>query len=136
MHYIPLLFLCAKVFSFIYHRELALFLHNFRAIVEERRSAKKVHVVFIDKTTVFFLIYFLIDILFLFYCIWLITGDGWEPGCMLLFLSALESYGVQGRIAGAYEVSPLGFVYARIWFKYLMSAQVMFILLQLFHGNV
>lgn len=79
MHYIPLLFLCAKVFSFIYHRELALFLHNFRAIVEERRSAKKVHVVFIDKTTVFFLIYFLIDILFLFYCIWLITGDGWEP---------------------------------------------------------
>lgn len=26
MHYIPLLFLCAKVFSFIYHRELALFL--------------------------------------------------------------------------------------------------------------
>lgn len=95
MHYIPLLFLCAKVFSFIYHRELALFLHNFRAIVEARRSTKKVHVVFIDKTTIFFLIYFLIDILFLFYCIWLITGDSWEPGCMLLFLSALESYGVQ-----------------------------------------
>lgn len=88
MHYIPLLFLCAKVFSFIYHRELALFLHNFRAIVEARRSTKKVHVVFIDKTTIFFLIYFLIDILFLFYCIWLITGDSWEPGCMLLFLSA------------------------------------------------
>lgn len=78
MHYIPLLFLCAKVFSFIYHRELALFLHNFRAIVEARRSTKKVHVVFIDKTTIFFLIYFLIDILFLFYCIWLITGDSWE----------------------------------------------------------
>ena len=57
MHYIPLLFLCAKVFSFIYHRELALFLHNFRAIVEARRSTKKVHVVFIDKTTIFFLIY-------------------------------------------------------------------------------
>ena len=55
MHYIPLLFLCAKVFSFIYHRELALFLHNFRAIVEARRSTKKVHVVFIDKTTIFFL---------------------------------------------------------------------------------
>lgn len=62
MHYIPLLFLCAKVFSFIYHRELALFLHNFRAIVEARRSTKKVHVVFIDKTTIFFLIYFLIQI--------------------------------------------------------------------------
>ena len=54
MHYIPLLFLCAKVFSFIYHRELALFLHNFRAIVEARRSTKKVHVVFIDKTTIFY----------------------------------------------------------------------------------
>lgn len=131
MHYIPLLFLCAKVFSFIYHRELALFLHNFRAIVEARRSTKKVHVVFIDKTTIFFLIYFLIDILFLFYCIWLITGDSWEPGCMLLFLSALESYGVQGRIAGAYEVSPQGFIYAKIWFKYLMSAQIMFIFLVL-----
>ena len=58
MHYIPLLFLCAKVFSFIYHRELALFLHNFRAIVEARRSTKKVHVVFIDKTTIFFMIFF------------------------------------------------------------------------------
>ncbi|MCC8158476.1 MAG: hypothetical protein LIO50_04545 [Phascolarctobacterium sp.] len=55
---------------------------------------------------------------------------------MLLFLSALESYGVQGRIAGAYEISPQGYVYARIWFKYLMSAQIMFILLQLFHGNM
>ena len=55
---------------------------------------------------------------------------------MLLFLSALESYGVQGRIAGAYEVSPQGFIYAKIWFKYLMSAQIMFILLQLFHGNM
>lgn len=106
MHYIPLLFLCAKVFSFIYHRELALFLHNFRAIVEARRSTKKVHVVFIDKTTIFFLIYFLIDILFLFYCIWLITGDSWEPGCMLLFLSALESYGVQGRNERANNVHP------------------------------
>ena len=82
MHYIPLLFLCAKVFSFIYHRELALFLHNFRAIVEARRSTKKVH------------------------------------------------------IAGAYEISPQGFIYAKIWFKYLMSAQIMFILLQLFHGNM
>ncbi|WP_455652215.1 hypothetical protein [Phascolarctobacterium sp.] len=55
---------------------------------------------------------------------------------MLLFLSALESYGVQGRIAGAYEISPQGYVYAQIWFKYLMSAQIMFILLQLFHGNM
>jgi hypothetical protein len=136
MHYIPLLFLCAKVFSFIYHRELALFLHNFRAIVEARRSTKKVHVVFIDKTTIFFLIYFLIDILFLFYCIWLITGDSWEPGCMLLFLSALESYGVQGRIAGAYEVSPQGFIYAKIWFKYLMSAQIMFILINNSYYNL
>ncbi|MFQ9522781.1 MAG: hypothetical protein ACLR2G_04010 [Phascolarctobacterium faecium] len=42
----------------------------------------------------------------------------------------------QGRIAGAYEVSPEGFIYAKIWFKYLMSAQIMFILLQLFHGNM
>lgn len=89
MHYIPLLFLCAKVFSFIYHRELALFLHNFRAIVEARRSTKKVHVVFIDKTTIFFLIYFLIDILFLFYCIWLITGEvtaGNPDVCCYFFL--------------------------------------------------
>lgn len=54
MHYIPLLFLCAKVFSFIYHRELALFLHNFRVIVETRKSRQKVHVVFLDKTTIFF----------------------------------------------------------------------------------
>ncbi len=54
MHYIPLLFLCAKVFSFIYHRELALFLHNFRAIVEARRSTKKVHVVFKTENHYFF----------------------------------------------------------------------------------
>lgn len=134
MHYIPLLFLCAKVFSFIYHRELALFLHNFRAIVEARRSTKKVHVVFIDKTTIFFLIYFLIDILFLFYCIWLITGDSWEPGCMLLFLSALESYGVQGRIAGAYEVSPLNNSYYNL-FLVLRSCGGANVLKYLFGGD-
>ncbi len=136
MHYLPLLFLCAKVFSFIYNRQMALFLYNFRATIEKRKSTKNIHVIFIDKSTVFFLIYFLIDILFLFYSIWLMAGDNWEPGCMLLLLSALESYGVQGRIAGAYEMSPLGFVYSKNWFKYLMSAQIMFILLQLFHGNM
>ena len=87
MHYIPLLFLCAKVFSFIYHRELALFLHNFRAIVEARRSTKKVHVVFIDKTTIFFLIYFLIDILFLFYCICSLPVTAGNPDvCCYFFL--------------------------------------------------
>lgn len=84
MHYIPLLFLCAKVFSFIYHRELALFLHNFRAIVEARRSTKKVHVVFIDKTTIFFLIYFLIDILFLFYFLVLQSCGGGK--CAKIFV--------------------------------------------------
>ena len=55
---------------------------------------------------------------------------------MLFLLIKPLSYGVQGRIAGAYEVSPQGFIYAKIWFKYLMSAQIMFILLQLFHGNM
>lgn len=137
MHYIPLLFLGAKVFSFIYHRELALFLHNFQAILAARKNVQKVQVVFIDRTAVFFLFYLLIDMLFLFYCIWLISGDGWQPGCMLLLLSALESYGVQGRIDGVYEVHrKLGFVCARVWFKYLTSAQIMYILLQLFHGKM
>lgn len=131
MQYLPLFFLCTKVFSFIYYKELALFLHNFRAIVEARKSAKKINIILIDKTTMFFLLYFLTDILFLLYCIWLITGDLWQPGCMLLFLSALESYGIQARIIGTYEINPLGFVHAKVWFKYIMSAQIMYILLEL-----
>lgn len=136
MHYIPLLFLCAKTFSFVYHRELALFLHNFKVILATRKNDEKTHVFIIDKTTIFFLIYLLVDFLFLLYCIWLIHTDIWEPGCMLLFLSALESYGVHGQIDGTYKISPLGFVYPRLWFKYLMSGLIMFILLQLLHGNI
>ena len=127
MHYIPLLFLYVRKFfpSYITGSSLDPGIQLPGHSRSAQEVPKKVHVVFIDKTTIFFLIYFLIDILFLFYCdLAHYPVPCWEPGCMLLFLSALESYGVQGRIAGAYEVSPQGFIYAKIWFKYLMSAGI------------
>lgn len=134
MSFIPLFFIIIKMYAFLNTRELAYFLHNFALILQARRKNPKVkQVLIIDKSSVFVIIYFLADILFLLYCIWLMMNDlTWQPGCLLLMISALESYAMHAKINGTYKIDKLGFIYPKIWFKYLMSGQTLFILLNLF----
>lgn len=137
MNFIPLFFICIKMYAFLNTRELAYFLHNFSLVLQARRKNPKLkQVLIIDKGSILLMIYFAADVLFLLYCIWLMTDDkNWQPGCLLLMISALESYAMHARISGTYNVDKIGFIYPQIWFKYLMSGQTLFILLNLFEQS-
>lgn len=134
MSIIPLFFICVKMYSFINAQELAYFLHNFANILKYRReNPGKKQLIFMDKNGMRFLMYLALDILFLFYCLYLMMDDAtWKPGFLLLSISAMEAYALRARVYGTYVIDKLGFAYSQMWFRYLMTAMSLFILLKLF----
>lgn len=136
MNFIPLFFICVKMFYFIHARQLAFFLQNVKKLLQERRkNPQQKHVVIVDGSSMLFTIYFICDVLFMFYCIWLMFDDAtWASGCMLLIISAMESFAMKARISGTYKIDKNGYLFPRMWFRYLMFGQSMFILLKLFEG--
>lgn len=86
-----------------------------------------------DSTASIFIVYFICDVLFLLYCIWLMFYEAtWTQGFLLLLIAAMESIAVHARISGTFTVDAQGFVYPRTWFRYLTFGETMFILLKLF----
>lgn len=136
MNLIPLFFICVKMFHFIHAQQLAFFLHNVKALLQARRTEpKRKHVVIVDNTSLLYIVYFVCDVLFMFYCIYLMLDDAtWAPGCMLLIISAMESFAMRARIDGTYQIDDEGYIFPRMWFRYLMFGMSMFILLKLFEG--
>lgn len=134
MQYIPLFFICLKMYSFINYREIAYFLHQVAQILQHRReNPGSKQVIYMDKTGLRFFFYLGVDIFFLLYCLYLMSDDlTWKPGFFLLTLSILETYAYRARIYGTYIVDKLGFVYGQLWFRYLMCASNLYILLKLF----
>lgn len=137
MNYIALFFIFIKMFHFINAMEIAFFVQSLTRLIREQRKSNKVKkVVIIDNHTFIYFMYLIGDFLFLIYGIWLIFDDVlWQEGCMLLIISALEAYAVRARIIGTYAMDSHGFVYPRMWFRYLMFGMSMFILLRLFEGQ-
>lgn len=136
MNFIALFFLCVRMFHFIHSRRIAYLLQRFSRILDERRANPgRKQVIIIDGSATTFIIYFLLDVFFLLYCIWLMLHDTtWTPGFLLLVIAALESLAIHARISGAYDEDDEGFVYPRTWLRYLCFGESMFILLRLFEG--
>ncbi len=136
MNVIPLFFITIKMFALMNTRQVAFFIQNLATMLQSMgKSSGKKQFVLINQSAMIFIFYMIADILFLFYCLWLMCSDDtWTPGCMLLIISAMESYAMHVRIDGTYTADPLGFVYPRLWFKYLMNGQSLFILLKLLHA--
>ncbi len=136
MNFIALFFLCVRMFHFIHAHRLAYLLQRFGKILEERRAnPNHKQIIIIDGSASVFVLYFILDALFLLYCIWLMLHDAtWTPGFLLLVIAAMESLAVHARISGTYEQDSEGFVYPRSWFRYLTFGESMFILLRLFEG--
>lgn len=137
MDYIALFFIFIKMFHFINAVEIAFFVQSLTKLINEQSKSDKIKkVVIIDNHTLIYFLYLIGDFLFLIYGIWLIFDDLlWQQGCMLLIISALESYAIRARISGTYAIEQHGFVYPRPWFRYLMFGMSMFILLRLFEGQ-
>ena len=136
MNFIALFFLCVRMFHFIHSHKIAYLLQRFSRILDERRANPgRKQVIIIDGSATTFIIYFLLDVVFLLYCIWLMLHDAtWTPGFLLLVIAALESFAIHARISGAYDEDEEGFVYPRTWLRYLCFGESMFILLRLFEG--
>lgn len=137
MNYLALFFIAAKMYAFLYNKELAYFIQSFSLMLQNRKKNPKIRqILVVDKNSLLFILYFVIDILFMFYCIWIMLGDtNWEPGCMLLMISALESYAMHARISGTYTIHRLGFIYPKTWLKYLTTGLSLFILLNLLQNG-
>lgn len=136
MNFLPLFFICVRMFHFINAHRIAYFLQNFSKLLEQRRAhPERKQIVIVDGSASIFIFYFICDVLFLLYCIWLMLYDAtWTPGFLLLVIAAMESLAIHVRISGTYVMDSQGFVYPRSWFRYLTFGESMFILLKLFEG--
>lgn len=136
MRLLPLFFICVKIFYFINTRSLAMAVEKLTFLLENR-DKNKTHLIVIDNTTFYIILYFFCDILYLLYCIHLISRtETWQPGCLLLYISILESFAVRFKISGAHEVDIDGLVYPKDWLRYLSTGLSMFILLHIFEGVI
>lgn len=137
MSFFALFFICVKMYAFMSARELAYFLHNFTNILKHRRdNPNSKQIIYMDKTGLRFILYLAMDILFLLYCLYLISDDStWKPGFLLLSISALEAYALRAQVYGTFVKDPLGFVYSSMWFRHLMTGMSLFILLKLFKAD-
>lgn len=136
MNFVPLFFICVRMFHFVNADKIAYFLQNFSKLLDERRAhPQRRQIVVVDASVSIFIFYFICDVLFLLYCIWLMLYDAtWTPGFLLLVIAAMESLAIHARISGTYIMDAQGFVYPRAWFRYLTFGEAMFILLKLFEG--
>ncbi|MBQ8417922.1 MAG: hypothetical protein IJX10_04745 [Phascolarctobacterium sp.] len=134
MEFIALFFICVKMYAFMNAQELAYFLHSFANILRHRReNPGSKQIIFMDKAGMRFISYLALDILFLLYCLYLLSDDNtWKPGFLLLAISAMEAYALRARIYGTYVRHKLGYVYSSLWFRHLMTGMSLFILLKLF----
>lgn len=137
MSFFALFFICVKMYAFMSARELAYFLHNFTNILKHRRdNPNSKQIIYMDKTGLRFILYLATDILFLLYCLYLISDDStWKPGFLLLSISGLEAYALRAQVYGTFVKDPLGFVYSSMWFRHLMTGMSLFILLKLFKAD-
>ena len=137
MNILALFFICMRMFHFIHTQRIYFFLQSFAKLLEEKRKhPERKQVILVDGNASIFIMYFVSDVLYLLYCIWLMLHDAtWTPGFLLLIIAAMESAAIHARIIGTYVVDAKGYVYPSIWFRYLSFAETMFILLKLFEGH-
>ena len=137
MNILALFFICMRMFLFIHTQRIYFFLQSFAKLLEEKRKhPERKQVILVDGNASIFIMYFVSDVLYLLYCIWLMLHDTtWTPGFLLLIIGAMESVAIHARIIGTYVVDAKGYVYPSIWFRYLSFAETMFILLKLFEGQ-
>ena len=137
MNILALFFICMRMFHFIHTQRIYFFLQGLAKLLEEKRKhPERKQVILVDGNASIFIMYFVSDVLYLLYCIWLMLHDAtWTPGFLLLIIAAMESVAIHARIIGTYVVDAKGYVYPSIWFRYLTFAETMFILLKLFEGH-
>ena len=137
MNILALFFICMRMFHFIHTQRIYFFLQSFAKLLEEKlKHPERKQVILVDGNASIFIMYFVSDVLYLLYCIWLMLHDAtWTPGFLLLIIAAMESVAIHARIIGTYVVDAKGYVYPSIWFRYLTFAETMFILLKLFEGH-
>lgn len=133
MNFIVIFFIFVRIFHFLYAHRIAYLMQKISEIIDNRRNnPQQKQIVVIDFSVSVFIIYAVLDILFLFYCVWLMFEDTtWTPGFLLLIVASIESLAVHARISGTYFMDHQGFVYPRTWFRLLTFIESILLLLKL-----
>ena len=130
MRVIPLLFVCTEVLAAVFYKRFYFYVQFFSDLVNKPEKGKT-KVIVIDNMALIFLCALIIHLALLFYCLYLMFIGQWQPGCMLLILSALESHAVKANISGVTVKSSRGYTYPTLLFKYTISTFTIFVLLNL-----
>lgn len=134
MQTLIILFIFTRLYDFMNFRSLARMSQNMTKALENHKENPKSTTVFvIDKNPAFFLFSFLADILFLFFCVYLMFDNNtWTPGTLLLIISALESYAIYAKIDGTcYKDETDNYYYPSVWWRYITTGSSLFILTRL-----
>ena len=82
-----------RMFHFIHTQRIYFFLQGFAKLLEEKRKhPERKQVILVDGSASIFIMYFVSDVLYLLYCIWLMLHDTtWTPGFLLLIIGANDA---------------------------------------------
>ena len=134
MHILILLFIFMHFYYLFNTREIYYILNQYIELAKLNKSnpAKK-HVVVVNSTILFFIMYMALDFFYMFFCLYLLSGDAyWQQGGMLFILSSLEAYAYHMRISYTCQEDPEGFVYPSTWCSCLLTGASLFILSRLY----
>jgi hypothetical protein len=130
LFFIPLFFMAAEIFFLLHHRFFYYYLQVLPRLFN--RISKRTRVIILSKDIFIFLGFYLIRLFFFAYCFYIVFfTETWEPGCMLLLISALTQMAVLFRIDGVSWVEKTtGLVFPNRFFQTVMSSTSIFILAQ------
>jgi hypothetical protein len=128
VYLIPLFFLVMELIFLFNYRKIYYYMQVLPSIWKHR--TKGIRLVIVSRDVLFFLLHYIVRILYLIYCIYIVLFTPyWQPGCMLLFISSLTQMAVSFRISGLTTVDPRnGFAYPTRLYQSFMSGLTVFIL--------
>ncbi|MCQ2564946.1 MAG: hypothetical protein MJ152_03735, partial [Clostridia bacterium] len=100
MQIFTIFFIFVRLFDFMNYRSIARLSQELKKAAEiYNGNPDKTTVIFMQNLPTFFMFNLLSDILYLFYCLYLMFNDDtWTPGVMLLIIAALESYAFYAKV--------------------------------------
>lgn len=126
-------FIFVRLFDFMNYRSIARLSQELKKAAEiYNGNPDKTTVIFMQNLPTFFMFNLLSDILYLFYCLYLMFNDDtWTPGVLLLIIAALESYAFYAKVDGTCFKDKDNYFYPTLWWRYLCTGSSIFILTRL-----
>lgn len=134
MHIVVLFFLTVQFYYLFNNRQLYYLLQKITNLVkEQKQNPDSQKIILINASSLGFVFYMIADLLYLFFCFWLLfSKDYWQEGGMLFLLTSLETYAFHTRVDYTFDEDENGFLYPKAWVRCLFSGFSIYILTKLY----